>query len=218
MFAFSTSVFAQSEEKKSETGILGPELSALNVGMQLAKYGYQTKSATTLCEAARILSSVKEQPLGVTKEVETSGKQGDGQKSSIVQYDPKQILAYAEELAGKDKNVLDLIKDVRTQMENSSSRGAVGGPKGTYDRVEAYDTDIYHVRFYGGESASVIVDGDGDTDLDLYIYDENGNLIDSDDDSSDYCYCSWKPKWTGTFKIKIKNRGGVYNRYSLKTN
>ena len=63
--------------------------------------------------------------------------------------------------------------------------------------------------------ARVTVEGDGDTDLDLYIYDENNNLITKDDDNIDYCICTWTPKWTGTFKIKIVNRGSVYNRYHL---
>lgn len=44
---------------------------------------------------------------------------------------------------------------------------------------------------------------------------ENNNLITKDDDNIDYCICSWTPKWTGTFKIKIVNRGSVYNRYRL---
>lgn len=54
-----------------------------------------------------------------------------------------------------------------------------------------------------------------ETDLDLYIYDENGNLIDSDIDNTDICVCTWTPRWTGRFKIKIVNRGSVYNNYRL---
>ena len=69
-----------------------------------------------------------------------------------------------------------------------------------------------------GEEAEVAGVGDGDTDLDLYIYDSNGNLIEKDDDYTDTCYCSWTPKWTGAFTIKIKNRGGVCNYYTLYTN
>lgn len=97
--------------------------------------------------------------------------------------------------------------------------GAVGGPKENLnERVEARATDIYHVRFYGGELAEVLVTGDGDTDLDLFVYDEFGNLIASDTDLTDVCLAQWVPRWTGTFRIEVKNHGGVYNRYHIITN
>ena len=84
-----------------------------------------------------------------------------------------------------------------------------------YDKVLAGYTDTWTYTFRANSEARVTVDGDGDTDLDLYIYDENNNLITKDDDNIDYCICTWTPKWTGTFKIKIVNRGSVYNRYRL---
>lgn len=84
-----------------------------------------------------------------------------------------------------------------------------------YDKVLAGYTDTWTYTFRANSEARVTVDGDGDTDLDLYIYDENNNLITKDDDNIDYCICTWTPKWTGTFKIKIVNRGSVYNRYHL---
>ena len=98
------------------------------------------------------------------------------------------------------------------------TRGRVGGPATDYDRVEARSYVQYYITFRGGEFAEVAVVGDGDTDLDLYIYDENGNLIDSDIDYTDACYCSFVPSWTGSFRVKIVNRGSVYNRYTLITN
>ena len=84
-----------------------------------------------------------------------------------------------------------------------------------YDKVLAGYTDTWTYTFRANSEACVTVEGDGDTDLDLYIYDENNNLITKDDDNIDYCICTWTPKWTGTFKIKIVNRGSVYNRYRL---
>ena len=96
--------------------------------------------------------------------------------------------------------------------------GATGGLRYTVERVNAKDTNSHVVRFNAGELAKIRVLGDGDTDLDLYVYDENGNLIERDDDYTDNCYVSWKPKWTGSFTIRIVNRGIVYNRYMLITN
>ena len=83
--------------------------------------------------------------------------------------------------------------------------------------MKPQSTDVYTVTFRNGQEAWVYVSGDGDTDLDLYIYDENGNLIDSDTDSTDECLCTFTPRWTGQFKIKIKNRGNVYNEYQITT-
>ncbi len=93
--------------------------------------------------------------------------------------------------------------------------GPVGGRKYTRTSVRANGEDVFYVTFRGGELARVALSGDGDTDLDLYVYDENGSLIARDDDSSDDCYVSWTPRWTGSFKIRVVNRGRVYNEYAL---
>ena len=96
--------------------------------------------------------------------------------------------------------------------------GAVPGPKATRERVQARSTDFYAVTFRRGEIARVALSGDGDTDLDLYVFDESGNLIASDEDGSDDCYVSWVPRWTGSFTIKVVNRGYVANDYTILTN
>ena len=102
------------------------------------------------------------------------------------------------------------------QPESTEVQG-IGGHDTHTDRVIAQHTDVYTVTFPSGQEAWVYVSGDGDTDLDLYIYDENGNLIDSDTDNTDECLCTFTPRWTGQFKIKIKNRGNVYNQYQITT-
>ena len=86
------------------------------------------------------------------------------------------------------------------------------------DVVKPKTTDVYKVYFSSSQEAEVLVIGDGDTDLDLYVYDENDNLIESDTDNTDNCYVSWTPKWSGYFKIKIKNYGNQSNRYLMLTN
>lgn len=96
--------------------------------------------------------------------------------------------------------------------------GAVGGPRRHIDVVAAYSIDTYHVAFRGWESAYVVVSGDGSTDLDLYVYDANDNLIAADTDPSDDCVVRFTPRWTGSFTIRIVNRGPFANRYLLATN
>ena len=85
-----------------------------------------------------------------------------------------------------------------------------------YDRVNSHSTDTYRQEFYAGESVWIYVSGDGDTDLDLYIYDSNGNLVDSDTDYGDDCLCIFTPRRRGTFTIKVKNLGSVYNNYNIR--
>ena len=96
--------------------------------------------------------------------------------------------------------------------------GAVGGARSGHFSVNAGATDSFTMRFYGGQLASVIVQGDGDTDLDVYVYDAAGNLITKDDDYGDSCVVQWRPYWTGMFRIKVVNRGTVYNNYSIESN
>ena len=97
--------------------------------------------------------------------------------------------------------------------------GLSGGPRTTTTSVRAHGTDTFEpMLFRGGEKARVVIDGDRDTDLDLYVYDMGGNLVASDDDDTDYCIAEWWPNGTRYYKVVVKNRGSVYNVYTLRTN
>jgi hypothetical protein len=85
-----------------------------------------------------------------------------------------------------------------------------------YSSVNANSSDTYTEYFVGGFVAGAYLSGDSDSDLDLYIYDSNGNMICRSETYGDDEYCVWTPSWTGMFKIVVKNRGNVYNRYFLK--
>jgi len=101
---------------------------------------------------------------------------------------------------------------------NEVDAGRLRGRGGIDTCVAGHRTDVYHETFRGGESAMITVSGDGDTDLDLYVYDENDNLVESDTDFTDECLVTFTPRWTGQFRIEVKNRGRVYNCYELRTN
>ena len=90
--------------------------------------------------------------------------------------------------------------------------------KDIWTDVEAYSSDYYRIAFYGDEVAGIVVVGDGDTDLDVYVYDETGHLVASDTDPTDDCVVRWYPRWTGVFRVEVRNLGGVYNHYYLRTN
>lgn len=207
--------FAQAEKSESNRPV-SPEISALQTAAGLAKYGYANYSATALVEAAKIFAETKTQPLDV--EVEHGKSETVTDKSNAVSFEPALLIADAKKFAGKDKVILTYIKRVEKSLVSSSTRGAVGGPKVQEERVLGKDVDSYKVKFWAKELAEVCVSGDGDTDLDLYVYDENGNLIGSDTDYTDECVVRWVPVWTGTFIIKIVNRGTLYNNYVIWTN
>ena len=83
------------------------------------------------------------------------------------------------------------------------------------DVARPFDTDVWTMTLTAGESHLIVVDGDGSTDLDIYLYDENGNLVAMDEDYTDFCVVSLTPRWTGSFSLRIVNRGGSANGYVL---
>lgn len=209
----------QSNEQKEEiTDQTSSEITAIRIAMSLAKYGYEAESASALIEAADILSSVSTQELEaeIEKGTETADQSEKAEKAQIT---PVQLIADAREFT-EDANLLAIADKILAKMsaQSEGARGALGGPKRSYSSVNANSSDNYVVKFWAKELAEILVSGDGDTDLDLYVYDENGNLVASDTDYSDDCYARFRPAWTGPFRIKIVNRGRVYNRYVIVTN
>lgn len=211
----SIAAFAQ-DEKPESSKAASPQMSALQTAAGLAKYGYANYSATALVEAAKIFADTQTQPMEV--EAERGKTETVAEKDNAVSFDPAQLLADARKFAGKDKVILAYVNQVEKSLKSGSTRGAVGGPKGQKDSVYGKDVNSYQVKFWAGELAEVCVSGDGDTDLDLYVYDANGNLIGSDTDYTDECVVRWVPAWTGTFIIKVLNRGALYNNFAIWTN
>ena len=208
----------QDSEKEVCEAKASTEVSALRTADALAKYGYEEESASALIEAANILVSTPTQDL-VAEEFFAGEKKDDGGKAAAEHLSPAKLIADAKTLT-EDKTILAMAAKVEEKIfaEAEGTRGAVGGAKYGRDKVYANDYTYYNVKFWANEMAEVAVSGDGDTDLDLYIYDENGNLITSDTDYTDDCYVRFTPRWTGVFKIKIVNRGRVYNHYVIANN
>ena len=212
----SVSVFAQNPAADANEKETPQNAELLSIAGKLVKYGHQTKTALPLIQALQIYKNLN--VIDATdipeKTTENSGATSGSQtKTDVVSFDEDKILEAAIQYANGNKNLLALIADTK-----QVTRGASGGPKRHSDCVNAHATDQYNITFRGGQNAIVIVSGDGDTDLDLFVYDENGNLIDSDTDGTDDCICTFTPRWTGKFKIKIRNHGSVYNCYTLATN
>lgn len=213
MIAMLLPLVAMAQGQKNPEATVPQGENTLRLAAELSKYGYTNHDALSLIQAARLSKQAGLTPIDQAKATEGENAEDNGTKNGQVSLDPSQLLADAAAMASEDGVMLALIDDV-----NSNVRGAVGGESYTVERVKAKGTDVYKVKFRANELAVVTVIGDGDTDLDLYVYDANGNLIDSDTDYTDNCVCTWEPRWTGTFTIKVVNRGNVYNRYVIATN
>ena len=209
---------AQNEQKEEITAAASQEVSALRTAMDLAKYGYEVESPSALIEAANILASTPTQAFeaAIEQGVENAN---EAEKVAKAQLTPAQLIADARDLT-EDATLLAMADNVTAKLnaQAEEARGAMGGPKYAYGTVYAHSYTYYSQKFWANELAEIVVSGDGDTDLDLYVYDENGNLIASDTDYTDDCYVRFYPRWTGLFRIKIVNRGGVYNNYAIVTN
>lgn len=214
MIALMLPMAVMAQEEKDTTVAIPQVERTLLMAADLSKYGYANNDALSLIQAARLSKQAGFICVDCAKETTTRIEMANkGTKSGQISLEPTKLLSDAKKMAGDDGVLLALIDDVNTNV-----RGAVGGEKYASSSVNAGATDVYNISFRGGELAIVTVIGDGDTDLDLYVYDNNGNLIDSDNDYTDDCVCTWTPRWTGNFRIKIVNRGNVYNRYILRTN
>lgn len=206
-----------SEDKEVlENGISQP-LNELRLAGELAKYGYANNLPLALAQAAEMISASQPRTLETKETKEGETKPDDGEKESKLSMDITTLINDAKSLAGGNVNILSIIEGIEQEIA-APTRGRTMGPGKASRKVwgESYVTDL--ITFDGLSLAEVGIIGDGDTDLDLYVYDNNGNLIESDDDYSGDCYVSWVPRRTGTFVIKVVNRGKVYNNYTLITN
>jgi hypothetical protein len=92
----------------------------------------------------------------------------------------------------------------------------VGGTEDRIFVVDAQSVDVLTVTLRGGEVTRIGLIGDGDTCLELRVFDENGNIVASDTiGMGDRRRTTVLPKWTGKFRLKVRNLGDVSNRYRI---
>ena len=184
---------------------------------QLATYGDRKKDALALIMAAKLQAEVGVQAGKYERAAGKGSDKGDkkGAAPSARDNSVAGLTARAKQYAGDRKDLIALADDVA----KAGSRGASGGPKSGTFTVEAGATDHFrNITFRGGEPAVVAISGDGDTDLDLFVYDENNLLICRADGPTDDEICRWTPRWTGVFRVEVRNLGRVWNRYRIATN
>jgi hypothetical protein len=199
---------AAEKSEATEVSAAAQDIAALTTARQLAALGIQEQDPLALIVAARLLRAHPTTPSDATK-VEGERSAEPDQLGSV-----DYLLAQAKEFSGGQTEVLALIEEAG---KSDASRGAVGGARTASERVKGKTTDVFTINFKGGKSAEIAVVG-GSGDLDCFVYDENGNLIDSDADYTSTCALSWTPKWTGSFRLKIRNLGARPVSYQVLTN
>jgi hypothetical protein len=182
---------------------------------QLITYGDRNKDALALITAARIQNQIGVQfQKSERKHGRTPPKDAKGDKPGR-DHATAASLERARQYAGGRKDLIALADEAA----KTGARGAVRGPRGWTERVQAGMYDYYSIAFNGGELARFGISGDGDTDLDLFVKDEYGNVICRQEGPTDDEMCSWVPKWTATYRIEVHNLNKkVYNEYRSRHN
>lgn len=227
--ATETQQTAEGQNVSQEKGEEGGSAAVAHAGraMELVQYARDYESPVAMLAAVQMLRDVSLRDgadrigQGETEAVEgeADGQAQEKGETPAPTADIRALLEEARAWASGDEHVTALIeKELAKPVQQGGTLGSTTGPIVHNGRIDARSRLTYQVTFQAGELARVAVVGDGDTDLDLYIFDQNGNLIVQDIDFSDRCLVEWTPRWTGTFYIRIVNRGSVYNRFVLMTN
>jgi hypothetical protein len=183
---------------------------------QVARHADRTRDVLAMLAAARMLAQAG--PRNVKLDLKTEGKTrpDDGKGASAGARDTTltAMLTRARQYAG-GRHDLNILVD---ELAKSAAKVRDDGPARFAHRIGDNATDVYTVNFRANEPALVAITGEGVSDLDLSIEDDAGNRICSSDGAGDDELCRWTPRWTGNFRIKVRNLGAVANEYRLWSN
>jgi hypothetical protein len=96
--------------------------------------------------------------------------------------------------------------------------GSPTGPVRRQHTVYGFHILTVKIAFQAGQPAVVRITGDGDTNLALGVFDSRGKSVGSDLRPTNCCAVRWMPASSEVYTIKVYNRGGVPNRFQLRTN
>jgi hypothetical protein len=207
-------------QEDGKPGAASPDSDAvarITLGLRLAVIGRETRSPYALAAAADLLASAGTADSDTGK----TGIEGDPAPEGSVPTDepvtdPKALFAEAAELARAASND-QLAAQIELSAAAAGSRSPVGRSARHLDRVDPYATDIYTVRYRGGETARATVTADSRYDVDLYVYNDSGNLVSFDNDYTSIGICSWHPGRTRDYFLAVKNTTSSYVSYLLYT-
>lgn len=178
-----------------------PALSAverLALSDRLAAYGDRNADPVALVQAAKI-----------RKGTEAGG--GDARNSF------EALLARAQSLAPGNPAVAALVADARGHRSRDLPLVSAGlsALRKLIGRNAADRADLV---FKGETPAVVYVQGASTASLELYVYDEYNNLVCSDEGSGSAAQCRWRPRWTGSFLVDVRNKNDQEVEYVLTAN
>jgi hypothetical protein len=102
-------------------------------------------------------------------------------------------------------------------LAGAAAAGAPGGPVRRVSTVQGFHVRTFRLAFTPGTPAVVAVQGDGDTALSLVVLDALGRRVTAAR-SGDSPAARWAATDAGPYQVKVYNRGGVPNRFLLRTN
>lgn len=178
-----------------------PALSAverLALSDRLAAYGERNADPVALVQAAKIRKGVQSKP----------GTAGNSFES---------LLARAQALAPDNPTIAALIADARNYR--SRDLPLVSAGLNALDKlIGRRAADRADLVFKGETPAVVYVQGPRSSDLDLYVYDEYNNLVCADEGDGSEAQCRWRPRWTGSFLVDVRNKNDQEVAYVLTAN
>jgi hypothetical protein len=178
-----------------------PALSAverLALSDRLAAYGDRNGDPVALVQAAKIRKG-------------TSAGKGNAHNSF------EALLSRAEALAPGNATIAALIADARNYK--SRDLPLVSAGVSALDKLIGRNAaDRADLVFKGETPAVVYVQSPSAADLDLYVYDEYNNLVCSDEGTGSDAQCRWRPRWTGSFLVDVRNKNDREVEYVLTAN
>ena len=183
----------------------------LNLAHDVFAIGQRRGDPILVIAAARLAAAV---PVGPP---EGAGEATDATGSAADPPDLEDMLVAGRTLADGEPVLTAMLDDV----EATRTRGRLRGAASVMGSVAAGQSRIYDgddTVFEGGADAEIAIQGNGDSDLDLIVTDELGNEICTSAGPADREYCRWRPRWTGPFRIEVRNLGPLSSRFLLTTN
>ena len=178
-----------------------PALSAverLALANRLAAWGQRNSDPVALIQAAKIRKGIA----------------GGGEQDAAA---VEALLARAEALAPGNPAIRGLVVDARAYRSRDLPLLSAGVATLT-KLVRSLSADRADLTFRGETAAVVYVHSTEDVDLDLYVYDEYNNLICSDESTGQEAQCRWRPRWTGSFLVDVRNKHDREVEYVLAAN
>jgi hypothetical protein len=187
----------------------------LNMAQQLYRLGLEQTDPILMIAAARLAAGVSVEEAEDTRGADDeAAAEGEDLPEAP---DLQDMLAAGRDLAADDPILTALLEDV----EVMDTRGRLRGATMVHGSLQPGEEKSWfgdETVFEGRADAEISVWGHAGSNLDLVVVDELDNTICEATGPTDPEYCRWRPRWTGPFRIEIRNSGSDRTAFSLTTN